>query len=318
MLKIFGTVAYSILGLLVLDILTANDQLIWQDDDYEVISRRLNHDHHLKSHLGRQDLLSNISVSGAVITNDPELRHLDSASMSSSEFKEKSHLFETFQHIKNLSSELPFSLTYWPRGYSKPCPKDRRNVAVSGDEKYSHLQIWLDFVFFDHDVLISARRGIEGRYNSTWFSSTSSSFAAINNGTTLLREEIPFLENDIIVIFEDTAFPLARELNISLVHALNNMHTDLLNLGCGENLTSFTPSSYALTRAGARKLARLFEPCGSSLRDQITRFYRHHWLTVQHVQEVAGTNESSPCGSSTGRALFGSSKKRASHPSNYN
>jgi len=101
-------------------------------------------------------------------------------------------------------------------------------------------------------------------YTSTSWTSSSSVSAFIpalsGRGPDLFKNGRPYLDNDIIVIFEDDADVAIRDVNATLVEELSNMTTDILYLGwCEGRLARPVPicmHAYAITRRGARLLMR--------------------------------------------------------------
>ena len=155
----------------------------------------------------------------------------------------------------------------------------------------AHFQIWWEFVFFDHDVLLFRNQKkhsfpLVGTYNSTTFSSVSGQFALTANGT-LLKNGLPFREDDILVVFEDDIDVAVSDHRAFLQDEFNAMNVDLLFLGwCEGRLARPVPlcsHAYALTRGGARKVLKHFEICGRALDEQFVIMGKNKWITYRTV-----------------------------------
>ncbi|RYH00647.1 hypothetical protein EON65_48960 [archaeon] len=108
-----------------------------------------------------------------------------------------------------LKQHLPMPLTYWTYINSKSCP-----VFQSAQESHStrhghltshllsHFQIWVDWVFFDHDVLGAVTRHPPEYVSSTSYSSISGHFQAYPN-LTYTKNEVILRDQDVLWIFED-------------------------------------------------------------------------------------------------------------------
>ena len=82
---------------------------------------------------------------------------------------------------------------------------------------------------------------------------------ATENGT-LYKNGVPFLDDDILIVFEDDADIAIKDLENTLREELGMMTTDILYLGwCSGRLARPVPlcmHAYAVTRRGARKMVK--------------------------------------------------------------
>lgn len=180
----------------------------------------------------------------------------------------------------------PFPVTEWPAIYTRPCPNFEHGHKTERGLALAHYQIWLDFVFFDNDVLDALKRNPPEYLPGTPYSSISGRFQAYQNGT-LLKNDLPFQENDILIILEDDAESVVEELNSTLVEELSAMSTDIVYLGwCEGRMARPVPlclHAYALTRAGARKLIKYYEPCGKALDEQFVMFAKNNFISYRRA-----------------------------------
>jgi hypothetical protein len=152
------------------------------------------------------------------------------------------------ESVKALVEQLPLSVLQWAPINTKPCP----HYGHSSHGRYergtglAHLQIWLEFLFFDLDVIDAMNRPTPEYITSNSYSSVSGVFTAYPN-RSLYKNGIPFLDDDVMLIFEDSALvvPFQTEkgtapanesvgkeyLQKNLVEALKNISTDILSLG---------------------------------------------------------------------------------------
>jgi hypothetical protein len=170
--------------------------------------------------LGNSSMVPNITVYGAIImstaTSNLELTKTWRDSISS--FTNNQSLSASdvsslrLAHARDMISQLPFPVVEWPPVFAGPCPQIAHGHRTERGLAFAHYQIWLDFIFFDHDVLLaSERKDFKGEYSSTSFSSTGGSYSVSENGT-LYKNGIVYSEDDIIVIFEDDADIAVKEV----------------------------------------------------------------------------------------------------------
>ncbi len=167
----------------------------------------------------------------------------------------------------------------------------------------SHFQVWLEFVFFDNDLLEAVKRPKPEFLTSTSWSSNSGTFTTHANGS-FVKNNVDFLENDILMVFEDSAHSVITDavlFSSTLRTELTNMTTDLLYLGWCEHdsvssahnrrvsKASFSQSclfAYAVTRRAARVLTRNFELCSLlSAEEQLANMVRYGWLSARRAHE---------------------------------
>lgn len=239
-----------------------------------------------KAYFGTDNLLKNknITIYGAVMNSDIDILHTDPKTWTPEMFFEKRLSLMRLQNIHNLSLELPFELVHWPAVITRPCPQNRHGQKTERGVGLAHYQVWLDFIFFDHDVLKEIPLGIKGIYNSTTWSSTSGMFAATEDGSLYKNDKV-YRDDDILVIFEDDAESIVTHTNETILEELNEMTTDILYLGwCEGRLARPVPlctHAYAVTRRGARILVDKYEPCGKAIDEQMVQICKNGWLTFR-------------------------------------
>ena len=80
-------------------------------------------------------------------------------------------------HARQMILELPFPVVEWPPIFAGPCPQIKDGHGTERGLAFAHYQIWLDFIHFDHDVLLAAeRKDFKGTYSSSDFSSIGSRY----------------------------------------------------------------------------------------------------------------------------------------------
>jgi hypothetical protein len=251
--------------------------------------------------LGNSSLVNNITVYGAIIMSDAGEKLLEmTKTWQDADRTNVNNATDLAavrsQHARQMYQQLPFPVVEWPPMFARPCPHHRGGHKTERGLAYAHYQIWLDFVFFDNDVLQAVERGEvkeENGYHSTSFSSISGSYVAYPNGT-LTKYGVPFKEDDIIVIFEDDADIAIVDIQQTMFEELSTMNTDLLFLGwCVGRAARPVPlcaHAYALTRLGARKAVKYFEPCGLALDEQLVIMGKNKWLTYREAHEWSYRN----------------------------
>lgn len=131
-------------------------------------------------------------------------------------------------HCHNTSfyaESLPFPLVLWPIVSTTYCPY--YSIEGSPDHHHehglglSHLQVWLEFVFYDLDVLDGLTREPPEYLENIYHTSISGHFQAFDNGT-LQKNHVPYQDNDILVIIEDIAYWNATKENLDLLYSMLN------------------------------------------------------------------------------------------------
>ena len=187
---------------------------------------------------------------------------------------------------------FPFTFTKWPEVLSGPCPSHHNRKSHEGiNAGHSHYQVWMDFIYFDHDVLEAVKRKeVKGFYNSTAWTSTGGTFSASETGV-LRKNNLLFTEDDIIVIIEDEALVSVRNVGEIMRNEFSNMTTDLLVLGWRDTRPTHdllaSSFAYALTRRGARIAMKYFDPCGHNLDLQLSTMARHGRLSHRSLNYLS-------------------------------
>jgi hypothetical protein len=283
--------------------------------------------------LGTDKFIFNRTVFGAIIMSDYGEGNRDIAGNEVAEKKSKENNFtDNFTSLNGSSNtsmsavklsairsknalkmigQLPFPVTHWPPVFTKACPFTKHQHRTERGLVYAHYQIWLEFVFFDHDVLQNlARKQFKGLYKSTAWSSRSGAFMAAENGS-LYKNGLPFYEDDMIVIFEDDADIAVSNVVGAMRDELSNMTTDLLYLGwCEGRLAKPVPlctQAYAMTRRGARKAIEYFEPCGLALDEQFVIWAKNNMITWRRAFDanyINRFNDDYPQARDTTKGIF--------------
>lgn len=241
--------------------------------------------------LGNGNIVPNITVFGAIIMSDAGKQITSATSAGTNEIKSDGHTASELAemrliHARQQMQLYPFPLVEWPAVFTRPCPQNRHGHKTEHGLALAHYQIWLDFIYFDRDVLQALERMEvkEEGYRSTTFTSTGGEFMAYPNGS-LYKNGIPFRDDDILVVLEDDAEIAIVGANTTLIEEFATMNTDLLFLGwCDGRAARPVPlcaHAYALTRKGARKLVHYFEPCGMAVDEQFVILGKNHWLTYR-------------------------------------
>jgi hypothetical protein len=238
---------------------------------------------------GSQDLVPGITVIGAVILSEAGNKNLAFQRTwkdgGAGDGNATDMAAVRAQHARNMYSQLPFPTVEWPPVFTKPCPQHIYGHKTERGLALAHYQIWLEFIYFDNDVIQDVRKKkVKDKYESTWWTSHSGSYIGYANGT-MTKNGIPFREDDIIVIFEDDADIAVIDINQTMKEELSTMTTDILYLGwCDGRAARPVPlcaHAYALTRRGARKAVEHFEPCGLALDEQLVVFGKNKWLSFR-------------------------------------
>jgi hypothetical protein len=272
--------------------------------------------------LGTADFIQNRTVFGAMISSEHIVKHIGNLKQQHSPSHEKQQNSTSGSMptigLKNFNYQLPFPVVHWPVVLTKLCPSHRYRQSdnhwhkLFGGIAYAHFQVWLDFIYFDHDVLQAVvKNEVKDTYVSTKWSSIGGTYMASNNGT-LYKNNLPFYEDDIIVIFEDGAQLAQSNSNETLKAELSAMTTDMLILGWRPGDASRNPIisslAYALTRRGATAAVKYFDPCRISLDEQFATMVKQNWLSHRSLLPESVTHNDN---SSIGTGIF--IERRISH-----
>lgn len=246
---------------------------------------------------GNSHYIPQVTVYSAVITSvinknahnhqrDKKHNSHNSHSSHNTNTTEQESTITRAQNIQILRDVLPVPLTEWPAVFTRPCPTFLQGHSTERGVGMSHYQIWSDFVFFDNDVLLAREREKPEYLPGTPYSSISGRFRAYENGT-LYKNDVLFSDKDIIMIFEDDVESVIDELNTTLAEELIAMNTDVLFLGwCEGRMAKPVPlcaHAYAITRAGAKKLMKYYEPCGKAVDEQFVMMAKNGWISYRRA-----------------------------------
>ena len=161
----------------------------------------------------------------------------------------------------------------------------------------------MDFIFFDYDVFSTFKKGkVKEVYSGDSYGGGSTSdvvFEAHSNGL-LTKNGLPFLDDDILVVFEDDADPSIKNVNATLLSELSDMNADLLYLGWCD-CRALRPQvictqAYAMTRRGARTIVKNYETCGDALDIQLAYLCRSDVIKCRtvHAWNIKNFNANYP------------------------
>ena len=248
----------------------------------------ISHPHSKRAHKnpmkqGVVGLIPKISLHGAIIMSD---RGTDNPNDTPEQTEKKQRLISARLHsVHKLMSELPFPLSEWAAVFTDPCPLYPGGHKTERGLIWAHYRIFREFAYFDPVVLSQIPNYVQGQKVNELNHSISSSdgvYVAYQNGS-LYKNGIPFLDEDIITIFEDDAESAINGLNTTILEEFSQMNTDLLFLGwCDGRMARPVPlcaHAYAVTRRGARKLTQFLEPCGRALDEQFVIFGKNNFIT---------------------------------------
>lgn len=261
--------------------------------------------------LGSNQLVPGITVHGAVIvgdqTNDQRAAFSSLPATVASQVNYNHNDMIRNSNFQQMNAVIPVPLCKWPTVYARPCPHyAKAQKSTDKGNGLSHYQIWLEFIFFDHDLLEAVTRKPPEYLVSNAWSSNSATFQSFAN-RSFHKNGVPFLEDDIIIILEDSAYSAVNssiEMTSILRSELSNMTTDLVQLGwCDSSqqppqhqqshshtkkfphLTHSCMYAYAVTRRGVRQLVKYFDVCSAqSLEEQVRSFTKYGWLTTRQAR----------------------------------
>jgi hypothetical protein len=258
--------------------------------------------------LGTSSLVSEHVVYGALI------KTWESKEFFPLKFREFINETNIYQIRSALYDQMrPIPMLQWPAIEYRPCPTFSQNGGHRNERGHgaSHLQVWLEFSFFDHDVNEARFRFRPEYISSSSYSSVSSTFQALENGT-LLRNGQQYKDDDFIFLFEDavqtTQFfnltELIRDIQKSepfdilpLMNCSQTRQQMISNSGITSHHLnkhkSFTSehllqggtsniclAAYAIKRKAARSLGRLVDICGRRIEQQLSSFAMEEFITI--------------------------------------
>jgi hypothetical protein len=238
---------------------------------------------------GNASFVANKTIFGAIIMTDYSVDHksrIEHSNSTDEKLKASMKLSEQRStHAREMISNLPFPVVHWPPVFTKACPFSDSQHRTERGLLYAHYRIWLDFVYFDNELLSESRNKTEGGFTENSESGYANGTFVVSKNGTLLKHGSPFRDENIIVIFEDDADIAVTDIHEALRRELTDMSTDLLFLGwCLGRLSRPVPlctHAYALTLEGARKVIKYTEPCGLALDEQFVIMAKNKWITYR-------------------------------------
>lgn len=254
------------------------------------VTKHHSHHHHRfsifdKSFVGQGNpsLVPGISIHGAIILSDHFFHDKQKINTSSQQYTDQLKMISARIHNYNvLQSQLPFNLTKWSAVVAGPCPHYPTGHRTERGLAWAHYRIWRDFAYFDYELIQQHQNQSEHGL----LSSDNGLYVIYPNGT-MYKDGIPFLDDDIIAIFEDDAISAINQLNITLQEEFSDMKVDMLFLGWCEGRAArpvpLCTHAYAITRRGAQKLIKYYEPCGRAVDEQFVIIAKNGWLKYRRA-----------------------------------
>lgn len=240
---------------------------------------RKNHKHSMKR--GSVGLIPKVSIHGAVIASDRGVSTVPSA--LEEEERKRQLALARIENVNRLVGELPFEVSEWAPVFTLACPHYPNGHRTERGLFWAHYRIVREFAYFD-PVLLHQIGYVEGQKPniSTTVASNDGVYAVHTNGS-LFKNGQPFLDEDILAIFEDDAEGAINQLNVTILEEFSAMSTDLLFLGWCEGRAArpvpLCTHAYAVTRRGARKLTKFLEPCGLALDEQFVILAKNNFIS---------------------------------------
>jgi hypothetical protein len=238
---------------------------------------------------GNASFVANKTIFGAIIMTDYSVDHklrIEHRNSTDEKLKASMKLSEQRStHAREMISKLPFPVVHWPPVFTKACPFSDSQHRTERGLLYAHYRIWLDFVYFDNELLDESRKKKEGGTTENSESGYANGTFMVTKSGTLLKHGSPFRDENIIIIFEDDADIAVTDIDEALRKELTDMSTDILYLGwCLGRLSRPVPlctHAYALSMEGARKVIKYTEPCGLALDEQFVIMAKNKWITYR-------------------------------------
>jgi hypothetical protein len=235
---------------------------------------------------GATNLVPKVTIHGAVIVSD-KARTIGNPNIKEVE-RALAAIDARLKNVAALQRELPFPLTHWSAVFVHPCPIFPYGHKTERGLMWAHFRIIREFAYFD-PVLLAKANYKEGRTPVVKKPLESKDgIYRIDTHGALFKNNQPFLDTDIIAIFEDDVESTINEMNTTIVEEFSNMNVDVLYLGwCDGVLAKPVPlcaHAYAFTRRGARKFVQLYEPCGRALDEQLVIMAKNNFITWRKAQ----------------------------------
>lgn len=249
-----------------------------------------NHHHHKasvfdKSYMARGNphLVPGVSIHGAIILSDHHFQDKSKLNTSSQQYKDQLKMISARIHnYQVLQSQLPFNLTRWSAVVAGPCPHYPNGHKTERGLAWAHYRIWREFEYFDYELILQHQNNSQHGV----LTSESGLYMIYPNGT-MVKDGLPYTDDDILVIFEDDAISAISELNSTLKEEFSDMKVDMLFLGWCEGRAArpvpLCTHAYAITRRGARKLVKYYEPCGRAVDEQFVIIAKNGWLQYRRA-----------------------------------
>lgn len=259
--------------------------------------------------VGSSLILSNRTVFGC------QLKTWDSKELFPPVFRRYINVTNIYQIRSKLYDSLkPIPILQWAVMDFRPCPHFQHNVGHRAERGHcaSHLQIWMEFAFFDHDVEEAYHRYKPEYLTSTSYSSVTGTFQ-VKEGGEYVKNGIPYSPNDLMLIFEDGVVSTPQLNMTNLLEDIQRTEPfDILPLmNCSEarlatmnvasaahgkskhSLAGVTDevhagsqvclAAYVITRKAAITLSRLMDVCGRGIEMQLVALAQEEFISIRHL-----------------------------------
>lgn len=256
------------------------------------------HLHHFGAHRyispGNQFIVKEVSVHGAIIVSDhfgdsdmDVANETDSRATEGRQSEEFKKLTARNNNYVILQNQLPFNLTKWSAIVTGACPHYPNGHKTERGLAWAHYRIWRDFIYFDPDVMKSISGSNTTIITDDIVAASADGVYIAYQNKTLVKNQTPYKDEDILVIFEDDAMSVIDDTNTTILEELVDMKVDIVYLGWCEGRTArpvpLCSHAYALTRKSARKLVHYFEPCGRAVDEQFVIIVKNGWLSYRRA-----------------------------------
>jgi hypothetical protein len=244
--------------------------------------------------VGSSAIVPNITVHGAVIVSDSG-RVADNPDQKEVE-RALAAIAARNRNVQQLKDNLPFQLTEWAAVFVHPCPLFPYGHKTERGLMWAHYRIIREFAHFD-PVLLAKYYALKKQGGLRAPLRSKDGIYQISIDGMLYKNDQQFRDNDIITIFEDDVESTINSMNTTVIDEFKQMNVDVLYLGwCDGYFSKPVPlcaHAYALTRRGAKKFARLYEPCGRALDEQLVIMVKNNFMTFRKAYQhnYANLNE---------------------------
>lgn len=201
-------------------------------------------------------------------------------------------MHDEMNHTLLLAGE-PLVFRKWLPIETKPCPHYSPSSSAAAAAQasphrserghgLSHMQVWLDFEFFDRDVQEARFRKVPEYVLSTTYSSVSGTFQAFPNGT-LHKNGREYLDEDVLLVAEESLDSFKHVNGSRLVERLQGLKSGLAVIASCHRQNSLCLHAYAITRGACRVIAKEYDVCGAPAEHQLYNMWKRKLFNVSAV-----------------------------------